>query len=61
MHRHIMHETVSSVNLIPANGGLLKAIEDHASPDSEANQVILLFRALPESQKQDLLNFLRSL
>jgi len=45
----------------PANGGLLKAIEDHAIPGSEANQVILLFRALTEPQKQDLLNFLRSL
>jgi len=40
---------------------LRKAIEDHASPGSEANQVILLFRALSEPQKQDLLNFLRSL
>jgi hypothetical protein len=39
----------------------LKAIEDPASPGSEANQVIHLFRALPEPQKQDLLNFLRSL
>jgi hypothetical protein len=39
----------------------LKGIEDHAGPGSEANHVIHLFRALPESQKQDLLNFLRSL
>lgn len=45
----------------PANGGLLKAIEDHASPGSEANQVIHLFRALGKQDKQDLLNFLRSL
>ena len=40
---------------------LLKAIEDHASPGSEANQVIRAFHALAEAQKQDLLNFLRSL
>ena len=45
----------------PANGGLLKAIEDHAGPGSEPNQVILMFRALSESQRQDLLSFLRSL
>jgi CxxC motif-containing protein (DUF1111 family) len=45
----------------PANGGLLKAIEDHASPGSEANQVIHMFRALSEADKQDRLNFLRSL
>jgi len=45
----------------PANGGLLKAISEHASPNSEANGVISLFEALPEQQKQDLLNFLRSL
>jgi CxxC motif-containing protein (DUF1111 family) len=30
---------------------LIKAIEDHAGPGSEANQVLLLFRALCESQK----------
>lgn len=45
----------------PSNGGLLTAIEAHASPGSEANQVISLFNALNERQKQDLLNFLRSL
>jgi len=45
----------------PANGGLLTAIEAHASPGSEANSVISLFNALDERQKQDLLNFLRSL
>jgi CxxC motif-containing protein (DUF1111 family) len=45
----------------PANGGLLTAIESHASSGSEANQVISLFNALTDRQKQDLLNFLRSL
>jgi CxxC motif-containing protein (DUF1111 family) len=40
---------------------LLHAIEDHASPGSEANAVIRNFNGLTESQKQDLLNFLRSL
>ena len=45
----------------PANGGLLTAIEDHASPGSEANAVIGLFNGLSPQQKQDLLNFLRSL
>lgn len=45
----------------PANGGLLKAIEEHASPGSEANGVVNLFEQLNNQQKQDLLNFLRSL
>jgi CxxC motif-containing protein (DUF1111 family) len=45
----------------PANGGLLTAIEDHASPGSEANAVIAIFNSLSDSQQQDLLNFLRSL
>ena len=45
----------------PANGGLLRAIEAHAGPGSEANGVISIFNSLSESQKQDLLNFLRSL
>ncbi len=45
----------------PANGGLLQAIQDHAGPGSEANGVISLFESLPDQQKQDLLNFLRSL
>jgi CxxC motif-containing protein (DUF1111 family) len=40
---------------------LLKAIQAHASPGSEANAVIGSFNGLSESQKQDLLNFLRSL
>src|SRR5437879_4771985 len=39
---------------------LLDAIRQHASFGSEANGVIARFRALTESQKQDLLNFLRS-
>lgn len=40
---------------------LLQAIEDHASPGSEANSVIRIFNGLTETEKQDLLNFLRSL
>ncbi len=40
---------------------LMQAIEDHASSGSEANTVIRIFNGLSESQKQDLLNFLRSL
>ena len=40
---------------------LMQAIEDHASPGSEANIVIRNFNGLTEEQKQDLLNFLRSL
>jgi len=40
---------------------LMQAIEAHASPGSEANTVIRLFNGLSENQKQDLLNFLRSL
>jgi CxxC motif-containing protein (DUF1111 family) len=45
----------------PSNGGLLTAIQDHASSGSEANGVISLFTQLSDRQKQDLLNFLRSL
>jgi CxxC motif-containing protein (DUF1111 family) len=45
----------------PANGGLLTAIEAHSSRGSEANQVISLFNQLPPQEKQELLNFLRSL
>jgi CxxC motif-containing protein (DUF1111 family) len=45
----------------PANGGLLGAIEAHASQGSEANTVISIFNNLSNSQKQDMLNFLRSL
>jgi CxxC motif-containing protein (DUF1111 family) len=37
------------------------AIREHASEGSEANGVIGLYKQLSESQKQDLLNFLRSL
>jgi CxxC motif-containing protein (DUF1111 family) len=44
-----------------ANGGLLKAIEDHAGSGSEANGVISHFQQLSAQQQQDLLNFLRSL
>jgi CxxC motif-containing protein (DUF1111 family) len=40
---------------------LLAAIEAHASSGSEANAVISQFNALSAQQKQDLLNFLRSL
>ena len=45
----------------PRNGGLLTAIQAHSSQGSEANTVISSFRNLGDSQKQDLLNFLRSL
>jgi cytochrome c5 len=40
---------------------LLAAIAAHQSRDSEANNVIRNFNDLSEAQKQDLLNFLRSL
>ncbi len=40
---------------------LMQAIQAHSSPGSEANAVIRNFNGLTESQKQDLLNFLRSL
>jgi CxxC motif-containing protein (DUF1111 family) len=40
---------------------LKDAIRDHASTGSEANAVISKFNGLSEFQKQDLLNFLRSL
>ena len=40
---------------------LLQAIEDHAGEGSEANGVIRIFNGLSQNQKQDLLNFLRSL
>ena len=46
----------------PANGGLLTGdSRTHAGPGSEANDVIQLFQPLTDQQKQDLLNFLRSL
>jgi CxxC motif-containing protein (DUF1111 family) len=45
----------------PANGGLLNAIQAHASSGSEANRVINQFNNLSANQKQELLNFLRSL
>ena len=40
---------------------LVTAIRAHQSSGSEANGVIGNFNALSEAQKQDLLNFLRSL
>ena len=46
---------------MPANGGLLRAIQSHSGQGSEANGVISLFDSLPDQRKQDLLNFLRSL
>jgi CxxC motif-containing protein (DUF1111 family) len=45
----------------PENGGLLNAIEEHAGNGSEANAVINQFHSLSQQQRQDLLNFLRSL
>ena len=45
----------------PANGGLVQAIEQHASSGSEANTVINLYHSLSLEQRQDLLYFLRSL
>ena len=45
----------------PANGGLVHAIAQHASNGSEANRVIALYNNLTNQQRQDLLNFLRSL
>jgi CxxC motif-containing protein (DUF1111 family) len=40
---------------------LLQTILAHESQNSEANRVVTLFQILPKSQKQDMLNFLRSL
>jgi CxxC motif-containing protein (DUF1111 family) len=40
---------------------LLQAILAHGSQNSEAERVVNLFQSLSKSQKQDLLNFLRSL
>jgi CxxC motif-containing protein (DUF1111 family) len=40
---------------------LRDVIADHSSPGSEANTVVLNYNALTPSQKQDVLNFLRSL
>jgi CxxC motif-containing protein (DUF1111 family) len=45
----------------PENGGLLHAIQQHAGSSSEADAVIQQFSQLTTQQKQDLLNFLRSL
>ena len=40
---------------------LVQAIQMHSSPGSEANGSITAFNALTSGQKQDILNFLRSL
>jgi CxxC motif-containing protein (DUF1111 family) len=40
---------------------LLEAIEAHRSKDSEATKVVELFRKLKDREKQDVINFLRSL
>jgi CxxC motif-containing protein (DUF1111 family) len=40
---------------------LVTAIEDHASPGSEANAVIANFNRLPAATQQNIINFLRSL
>ena len=40
---------------------LLEAIAAHQSPGSEANGVIQSFNGVTDAQKQDILNFLRSL
>ncbi len=40
---------------------LLQAILAHGSQNSEAERVVDMFQSLSKSQKQDLLNFLRSL
>jgi CxxC motif-containing protein (DUF1111 family) len=40
---------------------LIQAIQAHNSSGSEANKVITNYNRLKSSQKQDLLNFLRSL
>jgi CxxC motif-containing protein (DUF1111 family) len=40
---------------------LMDVIREHASAGSEANAVVGKFNALTQSQKQDILNFLRSL
>jgi CxxC motif-containing protein (DUF1111 family) len=45
----------------PANGGLVEAIQQHASSGSEANAVVSLYNKLTPQQQQDLLYFLRSL
>ena len=40
---------------------LARAIQEHASPGSEANQVVQNFSALSTDAQQDLINFLRAL
>jgi CxxC motif-containing protein (DUF1111 family) len=43
------------------SGDLLDAINQHASPGSEANQVIRRFHSLSSTEQQSILDFLRSL
>jgi CxxC motif-containing protein (DUF1111 family) len=45
----------------PANGGLVHAIQQHASQGSEASRVISNYNRLSPQAQQDLLDFLRSL
>lgn len=45
----------------PANGGLVTAITAHSGTGSEANRVIRNFLALPASDQQAVVDFLRSL
>ncbi len=40
---------------------IVQAVEDHASPGSEANRVVQSFNALSARDQQDLIDFLRSL
>jgi Di-haem oxidoreductase, putative peroxidase len=40
---------------------LIQAILDHASPGSEANQVVRCYQALSAADQQDLIDFLRAL
>ena len=44
-----------------ADLGLLKAIRQHSSPGSEANQVVQRFSRLNPRQQQSILDFLRTL
>lgn len=50
---HLLHDARTS--------DIKQAIRGHSSSGSEANGVISNFNALSETQKHDLLNFLRSL
>jgi CxxC motif-containing protein (DUF1111 family) len=46
---------------VPANGGLVHAIQQQASQASKANRVITNYNHLSPQAQQHLLNFLRSL